>query len=567
MNHLSPEQLSAHADGGLIGRALEDVEHHLASCHACQRALDRVVRETEDLKDALAHDPGDAYFASFAERVAGRIAAAPASAPAPLAPPLGGFWSPRRLAWAGGVVAVMAGAALVIVVARQPQPDLARRTATTTESAAPTTPPADEERMAAPLDALHEAAPMPSSTATPPHAQATPPAPPAAARDRAAPSTARAAAPPRSRNEMVSPQRAYEVRRGPGGEDLPVNPPRTFAMKSNAPEPPPSPADQPGRVRKPTRAEPLERRADTAPGTAALEQAPAPVRANAPAPAPVRANAPAPALGSSRESAAPRSTDRRIAADAPRGLLCGAVVDDRGRPVVGAQVVLTDLGMGVTTDRAGRFCLTAPTGARTLSILAVGFQTVMRNVTIEAQTPDLALALQPVAVLDQPLALGGAGQSPPAPAAGALSQQSTTATKSLAEGGSAGAPQELHFRGGRGQETTLDLALAPFAQLPDSVRALARGAHKLSVDAAGRHSAAQFEVAANEWERVVRRTQGVAELEARRQLADARFRAWVEAPSPRRAMAAQEALTGYIVRAPAGAARNEAAVRLDRVRH
>jgi hypothetical protein len=44
MSHLSPQELSAHADGGLTGRVLERAVSHLAGCVRCREALDRDTR-------------------------------------------------------------------------------------------------------------------------------------------------------------------------------------------------------------------------------------------------------------------------------------------------------------------------------------------------------------------------------------------------------------------------------------------------------------------------------------------------------------------------------------------
>jgi len=71
-----------------------------------------------------------------------------------------------------------------------------------------------------------------------------------------------------------------------------------------------------------------------------------------------------------------------------------------------------------------------------------------------------------------------------------------------------------------------------------------------------------------EWEHVLGRTMGGPfELEARFRLAEARFHAWELAPSQKRAAAATETLTSYLVRAPLGAHRDQAAVWLGRMKH
>jgi hypothetical protein len=61
-------------------------------------------------------------------------------------------------------------------------------------------------------------------------------------------------------------------------------------------------------------------------------------------------------------------------------------------------VLLADLQLGALTDRNGRFCLSAPIGARTVSVIALGFATQRRVVTIGARTPELAVTLRSAAV-------------------------------------------------------------------------------------------------------------------------------------------------------------------------
>jgi anti-sigma factor RsiW len=120
MNHLTDEQLAARLDGSRS----PDAEGHLAGCEECRARLAELSSLDDALARALDHDPGEAYFASFADRVAARIAQdaapAPASATADVTRRgLFGWWnSPRALAWAGGAVAVVAVAALAVVITR-----------------------------------------------------------------------------------------------------------------------------------------------------------------------------------------------------------------------------------------------------------------------------------------------------------------------------------------------------------------------------------------------------------------------------------------------------------------
>jgi hypothetical protein len=75
------------------------------------------------------------------------------------------------------------------------------------------------------------------------------------------------------------------------------------------------------------------------------------------------------------------------------GLLCGEVRDREGRPVAGAQVMMADLGVVLITDRSGRFCLAAPVGDRTLSVLALGFTPLHQPVSVRKQNAELVLTL------------------------------------------------------------------------------------------------------------------------------------------------------------------------------
>ena len=106
-----------------------------------------------------------------------------------------------------------------------------------------------------------------------------------------------------------------------------------------------------------------------------------------------------------------------------------------------------------------------------------------------------------------------------------------------------------------------------YSSLPDSLRSVVRAAQQLGASASGRRSAALFDAAAGGWERALRRLDGgPLELETRHHLAEARYRAWEAGPNARRASAAVEALTAYVVRAPAGAGREQATRWLDRVK-
>jgi len=86
-------------------------------------------------------------------------------------------------------------------------------------------------------------------------------------------------------------------------------------------------------------------------------------------------------------------------APAELGILCGTVLDSDGRAVARAQVMMADVGVVVLTDRAGRFCLTAPAGERTLSVVALGFSPARRLVSLGKRTPEISITLKSAAPL------------------------------------------------------------------------------------------------------------------------------------------------------------------------
>ena len=107
MNHLTDEQLAAHLDAQRDAEsdatlsAAPEATSHLNFCESCRARLAELSSLDESLARALAHDPGEAYFATFADRVAERIAetaAAPASAPAKRGGLFAWWNSPRGLA-------------------------------------------------------------------------------------------------------------------------------------------------------------------------------------------------------------------------------------------------------------------------------------------------------------------------------------------------------------------------------------------------------------------------------------------------------------------------------------
>jgi len=118
----------------------------------------------------------------------------------------------------------------------------------------------------------------------------------------------------------------------------------------------------------------------------------------APAETPVRAE-PKPAVAPRPKPAAPAPAAAEPEADESENwpLLCGMVVDETGAPVAGARVSLADLELAARTDRRGRFCIAAPPGDRTLSVIASGFAGSRRVVSLGADGLEVSIALVPAA--------------------------------------------------------------------------------------------------------------------------------------------------------------------------
>lgn len=552
MRHLTSEELSAHLDGALAGRAAEEAERHLAACEECREALASLAAQDAALKPTLTHDPGDAYFESFAGRVGDRIRAAGLAGAQQrgqgfdLGRLLG---SPRTLAWAGGVAVLVVGAGLALMTSREVRPpdlrdrDLAERgpavpgdakdmsslrEGATTPEAGPIAATDERERDDAAQEKRSNEAP-PSQDA--PRFGLTGPTPATTGQklDRPTgppPATAPAVG-------QASPGRAVEVQRNQAGEDVPV---RRAGESRPAPAPPPATtgtADELGGVRKKTAAEPLK-------GGAALGSAKSLLSgglAKSESAAgeylfvkPPDATAPSTTAGE-RSSSEMRQALDRDALVAGEARLCGEVRDTAGRPIAGAQITVADIGRTATSDAQGTFCVAAPTGEHPLSVMAVGFAESRQTVQV-GPTTSVRVTLEAVSVMEEKSRSAIAGRVPP---------PRVPATPP-------GEPRDSYSR------------------LPDTLRAMVRAAQHLETNAASRRSARQFDAAATEWARALRRLEGgPLELETRWHLAGARYRAWEAAPTSRRASAAVEALTAYAVRAPAGAQRDQATRWLDRV--
>jgi len=526
VNHLTEDQLSAYVDGALPPAEHAAAAAHLAGCEACRASLETMRAADALFGEVLTHDPGDAYFRSFASRVADRIGAEGAGEAAPATaretapevlgterrPPRTGapwwdlsswFTAPARLAWVGGVAAVVVVAGVVLMLSREGGvPDLRdakvlRRGAQTgTRSAAP-------PAASAPSAESNEAAPEADLA-------------PGAGAGAGGRSQDDAAA-----QRLSAPSRVREMRQLPGREEAPAGRPDVpgFAREPAPKPPPPAPGEE-VKIQRPRRAEPLDA---TAPGAKAKDEAQAPAPAPAPAPATLekRATSNLGATGA-RETEGLAQPFRFTAPGA-----CGVVVDAQGRPIARAQVVLGASGTTATTGDDGRFCFDVATGDYDLTIFAVGFTPLRRTVRLGDPKTPVRLVAQTVEVLPPP------GTPPPgAPPAGVPAPPPGVAGE-----------------------------LAPVPPAPADLTAEVRqdwnDARRLMLEAAADPDPGRYEAAVEVWNDVVAALpDGPADLEASEHRADALYAAWVVEPNGARAAAASAALRDLVPRLPEGPRRD-----------
>jgi len=568
MTHLTPEQLSAFMDGGLPARENAAAAAHVESCEACRAALASLRADDAALAGALTDDPGDAYFATFAARVAERVAAEGArAAAAPQAGSAGvggggfvadvsrasaarpkretspwydiGSWfrTPTRLAWVGGVATLIVAAGVILMTVREsgiPELRDAKLLERGSQGAA---------RAPAPEAAREQ---FPGSSMDAPGAGAASPVP--GAEGSAAPEEASQLNDTDARGQASNeaargalPSRAREMKRLPGGEDVPVGPDRVpgFAQPPATPTAPPAEPGQTTHVTRQRRAVPLaageqeragQAKADTK-DEAGASGAPVPEAQSAPPPTAVKSVEKAKPAAESlsgttdRLQSTPsvvrggRSDELKATIDSR---LCGSVVDARGAPVAGAQVVIADHGITAITDASGHYCLDAAPGTHPLSVFAVGFAPLRKDVSF---TP--GAAVEPLVVRSVEVLPGTMG-----------------ATRAL-------------YR---------DETVITTPGVPDSMRAVWSAAERATAEAQREGAAARFDVAGVAWNDVVARLpRGDAEIEARFRLADVRFRAWELEPTPGRAAEARRTLREFIDRAPAGPRQDRARTMLARV--
>jgi hypothetical protein len=549
VNHLTTEQLSARLDDALRGNTREAADRHLAACAECRAALAALAAQDAQLGQALHHDPGEAYFESFAARVEDRIRAEGlAGAQARATRERRSWWrdwfrTSRGLAWVGGVAVVVVGAGLAIMTAREtPTPtlrDSALDQRIAQQAPAPAAPTREGEREIASREeitrgtskaepkpapvmgaledrdaAKSKAAPAPSAGAD---AQgkirggradevklqfAQPPQSAGGLKKEAKQSAGASLPAPAPVTLEARTQKMQEKRIDAKGEEVSAGAaPSVNDAPAGTTRPGLVPTDALNQIRKPAAAAPMENRS--------------------------RALA-VDSVGAMNERAQRGgATQSTLAATAAETRLCGIVRDNAGRPVAGATVIVSDLGRTASSDGNGRFCVSAPAGDHTLAAMAVGFGVIERAVRVEGESSEVALALEPVSVL-------GSGST-------------WGASKSLyRDGGSSGSPS-FSLPPAKDRETSL------IDELPPPSLRIVRGAQQLSATAAQRRSAALHDAAATEWERALRVLAGTPlELRARREIAEARYQAWKTAPTPARLAAARVALAAWEARVAAG---------------
>lgn len=520
--HLTEAQLSAMLDGELQGEALWRAQQHLESCEACRDALADLSARDAALGTALSNEPGEDYFATFADRVVGRIASAEAAGATPenaardaeRRPFPRAWWeSPRRLAMVGGVAVVVLGAGIVLMTAREaPLLKLARTTHVvgTGEGSA------DRQEAAAPAE--------PESSL--PHASAPGNAPLSAPTSESVDEdqSTRKPAPATPTPATPAPDRELTPRSGAGTRMVEVPRDRGEARApaaSNFAAPPP----------------PVRENESTAERVSRLKKAAlGPAKTQAAKDSKLEAAAPS-------AQAAPSAALDQVRADrdasAPR---CGTVRDDQGRALANVEVTAIDVARSTRTDHDGRFCLDLPAGEHQLQVLAVGFRPARVSVPA-AGGGELAVSLVPVEVLGSRGTLSFRDGSP---ARAAAPQQPSAGSAALST-----------LSGGDG-------AMRAF---PPALRAAADEAARLQAEAPSQPGSTGYDAAAASWEKLLDRAEGGSpEVEIRARVAECRYLAWRRVGDRRHTSAAIEALTAFIGRVPVGERQNLAARWLDQVR-
>ena len=562
MTHLSPEQLSALHDGALSPAELATAEAHLSACEPCRATLAELVALDESLGTALAHDPGDAYFADFAQRVQTRIAAEAAAAEVPPSPPVRPIVeAPRRASWFTPRVFGFAGAAAALVATA----GLAWMMFGRTEA------PADLTRASAPQHASQDTGASgpdfaPLDAAGPPrqelrgkrpdmHAEAPviPGAQPMSPRPEFAPGHTRES---EARAKRSGTPLAKSLPTGGASNDtraLADAPPAAVSVQEIAPQ---SAAPAPVVAQELTRTKPSadnatpapvaqSERREVAPGDRVRqdferkEQAAKPgastawgsfksaldrvQKARVPAASPTPTLAPAPALPVASKDGGARTALGGTSLGLSAGALaidppCGVVCDSRGTPLGGAQLTL--LGSTTRTTRSakdGTYCLEHPVVGDTLLVMRVGFEPVR---FVLGSSTALALALEPV---------------------GTLGSQ---------DGLVAGRSEASERLGSALQRPALAPASDVYAHEPALLREAVVEAREAAAVAVRERTSEAWERAASQWRAIGSATSGAPSFDARFRAISALREALLLSPTAQRKGEFEQASAAYIAGTP-----------------
>jgi hypothetical protein len=545
MTHLTHDQLSAFLDGELTGTQADDANTHLATCDACSAQLAELAGQGGDIQGVLTHDPGEAYFATFADRVSEKIAAAAAPARVAAASPAApkrSWWqnlfSPRGMMLAGAAAAFVIVAALAVQLqSHGPQEMAAKSAPQSSMLASPRNEAAAPEAGATPAPAAP--AESPAKDASPMEAKQKADVPPRASLDRVAKKEAEATNAPRA---QAQPGRAQEMRTLDNGEQVPVSRGPAAAQRAEANR---LQDANGGAFRKPA-ATPLGAQATQ--GFAAAPPAQAPAQAPVPAPVTVgrvlaeKSIAPANkqrddkaadglslnTLALRAGGAQPAREEDGVAQQAPPMALrlCGRVADPQGRAVPGAVVTLSESGVSTKSDADGSFCVDSPSLSGTVLVFAVGYEPYRYTIRGSASAQALSATLTPISALGD-VASGHAMRLKTAPAPG-----------------------------------TSD----PFAGASLAARTAVAGAQKAETAAAQAHSAGAWSLAAAQWTQAATLLTGAGAHEARFRAAAARMQVLPLAPDAMEPLAAaRAALQSFLATAPKGAQRDQATRWLARI--
>jgi DNA-directed RNA polymerase specialized sigma24 family protein len=410
VGHLAPDQLSAHLDGALEGESFDLVRRHLEGCEICRAQCLRMASADDVLTALLTHDPDDRFFAALQGFLEQQFHANdPAGSIPPELERLLATESARLDArrWAAVRQAIprppviSASAVRPLGIASRPEP--AAPAGAPDAAAAPLAGvviPAAAQHFPGPTP-IPAMAPLPASRRTEPSLRRG-----GSSRFIAAAIVAlvlilaglyltRTGSRARAGNSHVASGSARTM----SAPVLPVADSRAGSKVVDLPEPrandSAATSDTAAPAAKDTGAPETLAAAPAAATTGRGASSKRPAVAPDTAPAVLPAAAPRRASAASRPAAPPPVGPER-------GILCGQVRDERGMPIVRAQVLLADLHVGVLTDPRGRFCISVPIGSRTVSVVALGFTTQRRTVTIGRKTPEFAVTLRSAAVQESP---------------------------------------------------------------------------------------------------------------------------------------------------------------------